>query len=113
MTTQRTAGPVQLRDAYRRTRDRIETAAQRRGRRGSDVAMIAVTKYTSMDQIRTLVEMGHADFGESRVQQLTQRVAQLDEFLGRKKTLAGAVPKSASETPPHVRWHMIGHLQRN
>lgn len=113
MTTERLVGPVQLRDAYRRIRDRIDAAAERRGRRAGDVAMVAVTKYTTMDQIRTLVEMGHADFAESRGQQLAQRVAQLDEFLGRKKTLAGAVPKSASETPPRVRWHMVGHLQRN
>lgn len=113
MTTQRLAGPTQLRDAYRRTRDRIDAAAQRRGRRPGGVEMIAVTKYATMDQIRTLVEMGHADLGESRVQQLTQRVAQLEEFLGRKKMLAGAVPKSAAEAPGKVRWHMIGHLQRN
>jgi len=76
--------------------------------------MVAVTKYATPDQIRTLVEMGHAELGESKVQQLAQRVAMLDEFLGRKKTLAGAAPRSSvDDLPEKVRWHMVGHLQRN
>jgi PLP dependent protein len=58
--------------------------------------------------------MGHAELGESKVQQLAQRVAMLEEFLGRKKTLAGAAPKSSVDgLPEKVRWHMVGHLQRN
>lgn len=75
--------------------------------------MVAVTKNATPDQIRMLVEMGHADLGENRVQQLGQRVAMLDEFLSRKRTLAGAVPKETGDVPPQVRWHMVGHLQRN
>lgn len=107
-------GPTQLKDAYRRVQDRIYEAAERAGRRGTDVQMVAVTKYASPDQIRTLVEMGHAELGESKVQQLSQRVAMMEEFLGRKKTLAGAAPKSSIDgLPAKVRWHMVGHLQRN
>ncbi len=106
--------PTQLKDAYRRVQDRIHEAAERAGRRGRDVQMVAVTKYASPDQIRTLVEMGHAELGESKVQQLTQRVAMMEEFLGRKKTLAGAAPKASIDgLPEKVRWHMVGHLQRN
>jgi pyridoxal phosphate enzyme (YggS family) len=113
MSMQRMVSPVQLRDAYRRVNDQIAAAATRSGRRPTDVVMVAVTKNALPDQIRTLVEMGHADLGENRVQQLSQRVAQLDEFLSRRRTLAGAVSRNAGELPEKVRWHMIGHLQRN
>ena len=114
MTTEGLIGPAQLKDSYRRVLDRIETAATGAGRRANDVQMIAVTKYATPDQIRTLVEMGHAELGESKVQQLSQRVAMLEEFLGRKKTLAGAAPRSSvDDLPEKVRWHMVGHLQRN
>lgn len=113
MSTQRIATPAQLRDAYRQVNDRIADAAARSGRRREDVALVAVTKYASPDQIRQIVELGQADLGESRVQQLSQRVPALSEFLSRKKTLAGAVSKAAELVPDKVRWHMIGHLQRN
>ncbi len=114
MTTEGLIGPTQLKDSYRRVLDRIAAAAEKAGRRANSVQMIAVTKYATPDQIRALVEMGHAELGESKVQQLSQRVAMLEEFLGRKKTLAGAAPKSSiDDLPEKVRWHMVGHLQRN
>lgn len=113
MTTQRIAGPAQLKDAYDRVNDSIAAAADRSGRTRDDVVMVAVTKYAGMDQIRQIVEFGQADLGESRVQQLTQRVPQLAEFLSRKKTLAGAAAREDDATPDKVRWHMIGQLQRN
>lgn len=78
--------------------------------------MVAVTKNASPDQIRTLVELGHTDLAENRVQQLTQRVAMLEEFLSRKRTLGGALDSTAEgshDAPDQVRWHMVGHLQRN
>lgn len=112
MTSQRSAGPAQLKDDFQKVNDRIADAAARSGRTREDVAMIAVTKYAGMDQIRQIVELGQADLGESRVQQITQRVPQLTEFLSRKKTLAGAAAKEDA-TPDKVRWHMIGQLQRN
>lgn len=102
-----------MRENYRQVRERIAQAAARSGRRGEDVLMVAVTKSATPDQIRTLVELGQGDLGESKVQQLTQRVGQLDEFLGRRRTLAGAVPRSAHDAADQVRWHMVGHLQRN
>ena len=102
-----------LRDAYKKVNDRIADAAARSGRRREDVVMIAVTKYASPDQIRNIVELGQADLGENRVQQLVQRVPMLNEFLQRKKTLAGAAAKTQDRTPDQIRWHMIGSLQRN
>lgn len=81
----------QLRQAYRQVTDRVAEAAVRCGRTPSDVVLVAVTKYAGTDRIRALVDMGHRDFGENRVQQLTQRVAQLDEYLARKKLLGSAI----------------------
>ena len=111
----RISGPAQLKDAYRKVMDNIARAAERSGRRPSDVALVAVTKTASPDQIRTLVEMGHADLGENRVQHLQQRVATLDEFLARRRTLGtpSARGEKSDAVPAKVRWHMIGHLQRN
>lgn len=114
--SQKITGPHNLRDRYRQVTDRIAEAAIRSGRRPSDVYCVAVTKTASPDQIRTLVEMGHVDLGESRVQPLGQRVASIEEFLLRKRTLPGAAHKNAtptSQSVSKVRWHMIGHLQRN
>ncbi|WP_432797603.1 YggS family pyridoxal phosphate-dependent enzyme [Poriferisphaera sp. WC338] len=113
MTTDNIISPTQLRDAYDQINERIDQAARRSGRKGKDIVMVAVTKNATPDQIRTLVEMGHADLGENRVQQLTQRAPQLNEFLARKKTLSRAAPQSSLGIPDQVRWHMIGHLQRN
>jgi len=113
MTTQPLAGPAQLKDAYQQVNGRIADAASRSGRSREDVVMVAVTKYASPDQIRHIVELGQADLGESRVQQLAQRVPQLNEFLSRKKTLAGVTARADDATPDKVRWHMLGQLQRN
>jgi pyridoxal phosphate enzyme (YggS family) len=74
-------------------RQRIADAALRSGRVAGDVRLLAVTKYVGPAEIRTLVEAGCTELGESRPQQLWQRAAEL------------------SDLP--IRWHMIGHLQRN
>ncbi|MEL7087107.1 MAG: YggS family pyridoxal phosphate-dependent enzyme [Planctomycetota bacterium] len=106
-------GAAQLKDDFDRINDRIAAAAAKAGKTRDDIVMIAVTKYAGMDQIRQIVELGQADLGENRVQQLTQRVPQLNEFISRKKTLAGAAARADDATPDQVRWHMIGSLQRN
>lgn len=109
-------GSYNLRDAYRSVADRVGEAAVRSGRRASDVLVVAVTKTATPDQIRSLLAMGHADLGEGRVQQLSQRVALIEEFLSRKRALPGGSSKSTSamgEDVPKLRWHMVGHLQRN
>ena len=116
MATTQVSGPQELQQAYRRVTDRIAEAAHRSGRRAKDILFVAVTKYASPDQIRSLVELGHTDLGESQVQQLSQRVASIKEFLARKRTLPDGASKItilAGKAPTRVRWHMIGHLQRN
>jgi len=56
-----------------------------------------------MPAIKAAVELGLRELGESRVQHLTERAAELAEALRR----------SGSQGAAAVRWHMVGHLQRN
>jgi len=82
----------QIAQNYQCVLDRIETACQRCGRGRSSAKLVVVTKYAELEWVRVLVELGVRDFGESRPQQLIERVPQF---------------------PTDVRWHLIGHLQRN
>ena len=54
--------------------------------------LVAVSKTKPNASIREAYETGHLDFGENKVQELTRK---------------------AEELPKDIRWHMIGHLQRN
>lgn len=114
-----------LKDKYAEVRSRIADAARRAGRRPDQIVLIAVSKGAEPDQIRELVRLGHADFGENRVQQLIQRAAVMDEWLMRQRAMPGvqwqpasspdlaSAPKAEPGMPAQIRWHMIGHLQRN
>jgi PLP dependent protein len=76
-----------------RVRDNIADAARRAGRCPEEIKLVAVTKYVGLAEVRVLIETGCADLGESRPQQLWERAGELAKLP--------------------VRWHMIGHLQRN
>ncbi len=107
-----------LEERYRIVRDRIGEAAARSGRSAKDIILVAVTKNAEPEDIRRLMELGHADFGENRVQQLAQRAAMADEWLERVRVLPETGGRSDAEggglrADQPVRWHMIGHLQRN
>jgi pyridoxal phosphate enzyme (YggS family) len=80
-----------LPDRLLEVRDRIE-AAVRRGGHGQQVTIVAVTKTHGPDAVQSAWEAGLADVGENRVQE--------------------ALPKMDLVSAP-VRWHLIGHLQRN
>jgi pyridoxal phosphate enzyme (YggS family) len=97
-------------DRYADVRRRIDAALARSGRAGDPVILVAVMMYVSIDQIRELLRLGHADLGENRVQVLEQHAAQAEEYLSRVRQLPSA---AGGEVPDRVRWHMIGHLQRN
>ncbi len=86
---------------------RIADAAIRSNRKPEDIHLVAVTKHASMDEVRQLLEIGHVDFGESRVQHFTQLDAQVKEHIDRRSEIG-----ELKQTEP-VRWHFIGHLQRN
>jgi pyridoxal phosphate enzyme (YggS family) len=76
-----------------RVRASIAAAAERSGRRPADVTLIAVTKYVSAAETAAVIAAGCHDLGESRPQQLWAKAAELND--------------------PHIRWHLLGHLQRN
>jgi hypothetical protein len=90
-------------------KDRIANAAAKARREPSEVTLVAVTKTAGPEQIREVLQLGIADLGESRVQVLTQRAAQLNEFHQRQLARGGG----DNTVPEKIRWHMIGHLQRN
>ena len=92
-------------------RDRIAKAAAKAKREPSEVTLVAVTKSAAPEQIREIVQLGVTDLGESRVQVLTQRAAQMNEQLQRRMTHGSDA--ASGKAPEKVRWHMIGHLQRN
>jgi len=86
-----------------RIRGNIAAACGRVGRTEQEVSMVAVTKAVDMETIKNAIDAGLRDLGESRVQALIERAADLTACLRRR----------ANSLPGRVRWHMIGHLQRN
>lgn len=100
-----------LSERYEALLERVAAAAGRSDQRPGDIIVVLVSKYGTLEQIRELIDMGHVHFGESRTQQLEQRSAQVAEWLARRTELA-VVPEP-SEPTKDIRWHMVGHLQRN
>ena len=96
-----------IKDRYESVQQRIAQAAGRAGKDPSGIHLVAVTKHASVDEVRQLVDLGHVDFGENRLQHFTQLAAQLEEYVARRKELG----EPDLEHP--IRWHFIGHLQRN
>lgn len=97
----------ELADKLSEVKDRIAAACAKANRSPGEVTLIAVTKTAAPEQIREILSLGVGDLGESRVQVLTQRAAQINEFYQRQQA------RPDSGMPTRLRWHMIGHLQRN
>ena len=76
-------------------RDRVAEACRRAGRSAEDVRLIAVTKYVDTTITRLVAECGCLDLAESRPQQLWEKAAAM------------------TDVGPLIRWHVVGHLQRN
>lgn len=70
---------------------RVVAAAERVGRRATDVRLVVVTKTVGPDEVRQAAAGGATEFGENRADELERKFA---EF-------------------PDLRWHFIGHLQTN
>jgi pyridoxal phosphate enzyme (YggS family) len=96
-----------LAENLKRVEQRVRNACERAGRDPAGVTIVAITKYASLDVIRTMVDMGFSDLGENRVQELTKRAAAVNESLARRAR------DVSSGLKPRPRWHMVGHLQRN
>lgn len=62
------------------------------GRNAEEVTLIAVSKTKPLDMLEEAYQSGCRDFGENKVQELVDKYENM---------------------PKDIRWHMIGHLQRN
>jgi pyridoxal phosphate enzyme (YggS family) len=74
-------------------RGRIAEAARKSGLRPEDVTLVTVTKTIGIPRIREAISAGTKDLGENYVQE--------------------AIEKWEAMEPSDVRWHFIGHLQKN
>ena len=74
-------------------RTRIDAAARRAGRAPGDVRLVAVSKTFAADHVRAAYAAGQRDFGENKVQEALQKIAETADI--------------------QVKWHLIGHLQSN
>jgi pyridoxal phosphate enzyme (YggS family) len=81
-------------------RKKIAEAAARAGRSAETVTLIAVTKTRTPAKIAEAVRAGVLDLGENRVQEFTEKHAETLHLL-------------ADNAGFNIRWHLIGHLQRN
>jgi pyridoxal phosphate enzyme (YggS family) len=73
-------------------RAQIAKAAKKSGRSIDDVDLVAISKTHAAEKVREAIEAGQSLFGESRVQEAR-----------------GKIP----ELPSNIRWHFVGHLQKN
>lgn len=89
----------------KRIQERIAKACANSRREPDEVRLVAVTKTENVEAITALLELGHADIGESRAQDFVQKYEQVNAWFEERQRLSLPVV-----TP---RWHMIGHLQRN
>ena len=70
----------------------IREACERSGRAREEVTLIAVSKTKPVSVLKEAYDLGVRVFGENKVQELADKYEEL---------------------PKDIRWHMIGHLQRN
>ena len=75
-----------------RVREQIASAAAKSGRSADDVELVAITKTHPAEKVREGIEAGQTLFGESRVQEARVKIPEL---------------------PSSLRWHFVGHLQKN
>jgi len=75
-----------------RVRAQIAEAAEKSGRQPGDVELVAITKTHDAERVREAYEAGQSLFGESRVQEARAKIPEL---------------------PSNLRWHFVGHLQKN
>ena len=81
-----------IKENLKRVQENIRNACARAGRKEDEVTLIAVSKTKPVSMLEEAYALGVRDFGENKVQELVDKAGQL---------------------PEDIRWHMIGHLQRN
>jgi hypothetical protein len=92
MIDQSQYAPERLRSQLATVNQRIDDAAERAGRSGDEVTLVAVSKTHPATSLQTLYDAGHRTFGESYVQEWQDK---------------------APELPEDIDWHFVGHLQSN
>jgi len=75
-----------------RVREQIAEAATKSGRSVDDIQLVAISKTHDAERVREAMEAGQQLFGESRVQEARVKIP---------------------EVPSNLRWHFVGHLQKN
>jgi pyridoxal phosphate enzyme (YggS family) len=75
-----------------RVREQIAQVAAKAGRSDEDVELVAISKTCDAEKVREAVEAGQSLFGENRVQEARAKIPEL---------------------PSNLRWHFVGHLQKN
>ena len=75
-----------------RVREQIAQAAAKSERAVDEIELVAITKTHDAAKVREAVEAGQILFGESRVQEARVKIPEL---------------------PSNLRWHFVGHLQKN
>ncbi len=83
---------ARIADNLHQLQHRIARAAERSGRTGNDVRLVAVTKTVGVEETEILYELGLREFGENRVHDAQPKI---EAFAGKQVT-----------------WHMIGSVQR-
>ncbi len=81
-----------IRENLENVRERMNAACKKSGRAADDVKLVAVSKTKPFPALQEAYDCGCRDFGENKVQELAEKYEAL---------------------PKDIRWHMIGHLQRN
>ena len=81
-----------IQENIKHVEEKIDAACKKSGRKPEDVTLIAVSKTKPVSMLKEAYDYGCRDFGENKVQELVDKWEQL---------------------PKDIRWHMIGHLQRN
>lgn len=81
-----------IKENLKAVQDNINAACERAGRDPSEVTLVAVSKTKPVEMLMEAYEAGVRDFGENYVQELVDKIETM---------------------PKDIRWHMIGHLQRN
>lgn len=88
-------GLEKIQENLERVRQRIRQVALNSGRDPDGIILVCVTKTAGAKTIAELIRMGVTDIGESRVQDAREKFAKIFQGQG------------------NIRWHMVGHLQKN
>lgn len=81
-----------LKENLAQVEKKIQAACDRAGRDRSEVTLIAVSKTKPVEMLQEVYDAGVRDFGENKVQELCDKIEKM---------------------PADMKWHLIGHLQRN